>query len=219
MKPSRVVFCDFDGTITSRDTFVSMLEEFAPEIAKKLLPAIFRREITLKQGIHQTFGSISAIHYPEIIEYMAHQPIRPGLLKFLEFLARVKVPFVIVSGGLTDMVSAVLKRQQLIDYVAAIYAGEVDTTGKFLRAYSTIESDSEFVAKARAMAKYPAVEKIAIGDSVTDINMALSADLVFARDRLIQYLDTENKPYIQWENFYDIQNYLANHWQTNRVTE
>ena len=213
MKSSRVVFCDFDGTITSRDTFVSMLEKFAPEIAAKLLPAIFRREITLKEGIYRTLGAISATYYPEIIEYMAYQPVRPGLIEFLQFLDRSKVPFVVISGGLTDMVNAVLKRQQLTDYVAAIYAGEVDTSGEFLRVYSTIESELEFVAKVRAMAKYPAVEKIAIGDSVTDINMALAAELVFARDRLMQYLDIENKPYIQWENFYDIQNYLANHWQ------
>ena len=52
------------------------------------------------------------------------------------------------------------------------------------------------------MAKYPADEKIAIGDSVTDINMSLAADLVFARDRLIQYLDAENKPYVRWAKLF-----------------
>ena len=213
MKPSKVVFCDFDGTITTQDTFVSMLEKFAPETAQKLLPAIFKREISLKEGIHQTLGTISAVVYPEIIEYIACQPIRAGLLELLEFLNRYQVPFVVLSGGLTDMVNAVLERQQLRQHVTAIYAGKADTTGKLLRAYSTIESEDEFVAKAKAMAKYPAQEKIAIGDSVTDINMSLAADLVFARDRLMEYLDAENKPYIQWDNFYDVQNYLFDRWQ------
>ena len=213
MKPSRVVFCDFDGTITTQDTFVSMLEKFAPEIAQKLLPAIFRREISLKEGVHQTLGTISATVYPEIVEYIACQPIRPGLLELLEFLDRLKIPFIVVSGGLTDMVNAVLQRQQLLESVTAIYAGEVDTTGELLRAYSIIESEDEFVAKAKAMAKYPAQEKIAIGDSVTDISMSLAADLVFARDRLMQYLDVENKPYIQWNNFYDVRKHLSYRWQ------
>jgi 2-hydroxy-3-keto-5-methylthiopentenyl-1-phosphate phosphatase len=36
--------------------------------------------------------------------------------------------------------------------------------------------------QAIAMAKYPAQEKMALGDSVTDINMSLAADLVLARD-------------------------------------
>ncbi|MBE9043808.1 MtnX-like HAD-IB family phosphatase [Pleurocapsales cyanobacterium LEGE 10410] len=216
MKPSRVVFCDFDGTITTQDTFISVLEKFAPEVSAKLLPVIFRREITLKEGIRQTLGSISATCYPEIIEYIAEQPVRPGIREFLDFLNHREVPFVVISGGLTDMVEAVLKRQQLINSVTEIYAGEVDVTGKLLQVYSSLESDREFVAKAKAMENYPAQEKVAIGDSVTDINMSLAADLVFARDRLIEYLDTENKSYVRWQNFFDVRDYLAAHWQTTK---
>lgn len=212
MNSSRVVFCDFDGTITTQDTFVGVVEKFAPEAAQKLLPAIFRREITLKAGIHQTLGSIPAIHYAEIIEFMSCQPIRPGLRDFIEFLNDVEVPFVVISGGLTGMVEAVLERQGLTENVTAIYAGAVDTTGQFLRAYSTIESDTEFVAKAMVMNQHPTQEKIAIGDSVTDINMSLAADLVFARDRLMQYLDTENKPYVPWQDFFEIKDYLTALW-------
>ncbi len=48
MNPSKVFFCDFDGTITSQDTFVGVLEKFTPEVAAKLLPMIYRQEITLK---------------------------------------------------------------------------------------------------------------------------------------------------------------------------
>lgn len=215
MNSSRVVFCDFDGTITTEDTFVCVLEKFAPEAAERLLPAIFNREITLKAGIRQTLGSIPAIHYAEIIEFMSHQPIRPGLKDFIEFLNHAEVPFVVISGGLTAMVKAVLDRQQLTEKVTAIYAGEVDNTGELLRAYSTMASDTEFIAKAMIMAQYPPQEKIAIGDSVTDINMSLAADLVFARDRLMGYLDRENKPYIQWQDFFEIKDYLSARWYSS----
>jgi 2-hydroxy-3-keto-5-methylthiopentenyl-1-phosphate phosphatase len=216
MNPSRVVFCDFDGTITTQDTFVTMLEKFTPEAASQFLPAIFRREMTLKQGIYHTLGSIQTVHYAEIIEFIAHQPIRPGLKEFLEFLNDAEVPFIVLSGGLTDMVRAVLERQELIGSVRAIYAGEVALTGDFLQAYSKIESDTEFVAKARVMEKYPAQEKIAIGDSVTDINMSLAADLVFARDRLKQYLAIEQKPCLPWQDFFEIKDYLAARWQISQ---
>lgn len=213
MKFSRVVFCDFDGTITTEDTFVTMLEKFAPEVSAKLLPVIFNRQMTLKEGIKQTLGSVSSIHYPEIIEHMAHQPVRSGLEEFADFLKDLEIPLIVISGGLTDLVKAVLERQQLIEKVTAIYAAQADTTGERLRVYSTIESDTELVAKVKAMAKYPAAEKVAIGDSVTDINMALAADVVFARDRLVGYLDAENKPYIKWDNFRDVRDRLATRWQ------
>lgn len=213
MNLSRAVFCDFDGTITTQDTFVSMLEKFAPEAAAQLLPAIFRREITLKAGIHKTLGSIPAIYYESIIEFMSHQPIRSELPEFIDFLNDRQVPLIVISGGLTVMVEAVLERHQLLDKITAIYAGDVDASGEFLTVHSTLESDTEFIAKAMVMAKYPAQEKIAIGDSVTDINMSLAADLVFARDRLIDYLDLEYQPYVRWQNFGEIKNYLTAHWQ------
>jgi 2-hydroxy-3-keto-5-methylthiopentenyl-1-phosphate phosphatase len=213
MNSSRVVFCDFDGTITTKDTFVTMLEKFAPETAAQILPAIYRREITLKAGIGKTLGAIPARDYPAMIEFMAGQPVRPGLQEFIDFLNNVEIPFVVISGGLTGMIKAVLEHQGLLNSVKAIYAGEVDTTSDFLQPYSLISSDTEFVAKAIAMNKYSAQEKIAIGDSVTDINMSLAADVVFARDRLQHYLDLENKSYIQWNDFFEIRDYLAASWQ------
>jgi 2-hydroxy-3-keto-5-methylthiopentenyl-1-phosphate phosphatase len=215
MNSSRVVFCDFDGTITTKDTFVSVLEKFAPKAAVQILPAVFRREITLKAATNKTLGSISAQDYPAMIEFIAQHPVRPGLKEFIEFLNDATIPFVIISGGLTGMVKAVLEHQQLMDGVTAIYAGEVETIGEFLQPYSAISNDTEFVAKEIAMAQYSAQEKIAIGDSVTDINMSLAADLVFARDRLKQYLDAENKPYVQWHDFWEIRDYLAASWQVN----
>ena len=213
MKSKRVVFCDFDGTITTEDTYVKVLEKFAPEAAAMFLPIIFSRKMTLLEGIRQTIGSIPSVYYPQIIEHIAHCPVRPGLKEMLDFLNNYDITFVVISGGLIDLVQAVLEEQKLIGQVKAIHAGQVDTTGKYLRVYSDIESKTELVAKALAMQKYPAAEKIAIGDSVTDINMSLAADLVFARDRLKGYLDTEEKSYITWSNFFDVRDHLANRWQ------
>ena len=216
MKFSRVVFCDFDGTITTEDTFVSVLEKFAPTISAKLLPIIYERKMTLKEGIKQTIGSIPSVHYPEIIEYIAHRPVHPGLTEFADFLNDLDIPLVVISGGLIDIVEAVLQEQKLIDKVTAIHAAQADTTGDLLRVYSAFEGETELVAKVKAMGQYPTEEKIAIGDSVTDINMALAADLVFARDRLVGYLNAENKSYTKWQDFFEIRDCLASRWQIDR---
>lgn len=215
MKFSRVVFCDFDGTITTEDTFVSVLEKFTPEVSAKLLPIIFDRKMTLKEGIKQTIGSIPAIDYPEIIDYIARHPVRSGLREFADWLHNLDIPLVVISGGLIDIVKAVLQEQQLLDKVTAIHAAEVDATGDYLEVSSAFEGDTELVAKVKAMNIYPAAQTIAIGDSVTDINMALAADLVFARDRLVGYLDVEPKSYVEWQDFFEIKDYLTSYWQLN----
>ena len=216
--PKRVVFCDFDGTITAVETFAGMLKEFAPELSAQIMPQIYARRLTLREGVRQMLESIPSRRYPEIMAYAQDKPLRPGLGELLDFLDTQGVPLMIVSGGLRGMVERVLSRQSqgqipLIQRVSSISAVEIDPSGDYLRVHSEFEGETELVAKVKVMAKYPAEEQIAIGDSVTDINMALKADVVFARDRLIQYMEAENKPYIRWNDFFDVRDRLAERWQ------
>ena len=209
----RVVFCDFDGTITAIETFAGMLKEFAPDLSAKIMPEMYARRLTLREGVRQLLESIPSKRYPEILEYASDKEIRPGLEELLDFLDNQGVPFVIISGGIRGMVEKVLSRQNLLARAASISAVELDTSGDYLRVHSEFEGETELVAKVQVMATYPAQETIAIGDSVTDINMALKADLVFARDRLIDYMEAQNKPYISWNDFFDVRDRLAERWQ------
>lgn len=209
---SKVVFCDFDGTITAIETFAGMLKEFSPELSAELMPKMYHRQISLRVGVRQILESISSTCYSDILAYAQDKPIRAGLAEFLDFLQVQKVPFVVVSGGLREMVEMVLIREGLLNKVSAIFAVDIDLNSPQLKVCSDFEDQTELVAKVKVMAQYSVDESIAIGDSLTDINMASAADLVFARDRLIDYMEAEHKPYIPWHDFTDIQNYLAKHW-------
>ncbi len=209
----RIVFCDFDGTITAVETFAGMLKEFAPTLSERIMPQLYDRTLTLRDGVRQLLESIASTKYPEILDYAANKPIRPGLAELLDFLSTQSVPFVVVSGGVREMVENVLKREGLLERVSAIAAVDIDRKGEYLQVFSEFEADEELVSKVKVMSAYPAEETVAIGDSVTDINMALNADLVFARDRLIDYLEAEGKPYLRWHDFFDIRDSLKQHWQ------
>lgn len=201
----RIVFCDFDGTITAQETFVAVLKEFAPELAAELIPQMYSLKLTLRDGVRQILESIASSRLPEIIDFTSTQPMRAGLPELLDYLDSQHVPFVVVSGGLRLMVEAVLG--ELIQRIHAIYAIDVDTSSSYLRVLSSYEGETELVDKVKVMELYPA-DAIAIGDSVTDLNMASSAPIVFARDRLAQYLDERNKQYIPWNNFFDVRDRL-----------
>ena len=202
----RIVFCDFDGTITAEETFVAVLKRFAPDLAAQLIPQMYSRQLTLRQGVRQILESIPSSSYPEIIEFTKPQLIRPGFQELLDWLESEKVPIVVISGGLRGMVEVVLG--DLLGRIQAIHAIDVDSSGSYLRVVSEYEGGTELVNKVQVMAQYPDVEKIAIGDSITDFNMALEAPTVFARDRLAQYLDQQQKPYIAWNDFFQVRDYL-----------
>ncbi|EAW39121.1 HAD-IB family phosphatase [Lyngbya sp. PCC 8106] len=207
---NKIIFCDFDGTITAQETFVAMLKQFTPQISAEIMPKLYNRELTLRQGVRQMLESIPSVRYQEVIEFSRHQQIRPGLVELIDFLDAQAVPLVVVSGGIRVMVETVLG--DLVNRVAAIYAVDIGTQGEYWQVHSEFEGDTELVAKVKIMDLYESDEKVAIGDSVTDLNMALSVPLVFARDRLAQYLNEQQKPYIVWNNFFEVRDYLARHW-------
>ncbi|MDZ8225281.1 HAD-IB family phosphatase [Nostoc sp. ChiVER01] len=209
----RIVFCDFDGTITVEETFVAMLKQFTPEVAAQVLPEIYARRVTLRHGVRQMLESVPSSSYPAIIEFTRSQPIRSGFSEFLDFLATEQIPLVVVSGGLQGMVEAVL--EPFGTRISAIHAIDVKTAGSFLSVNSRYEGGSEMVAKAQIMATYDVDESIAIGDSITDWSLALAASLVFARPPLTQYLEEHQKFYLVWDDFVDVRNQLAE-WLINK---
>ena len=208
--PQRVVFCDFDGTITVEETFVGMLKQFAPEKSSQLMPEMYARRLSLRSGVRQLFESIPSECYGDIVDFSRGKPMRPGLVELLDFLDAHRVHFVIVSGGLRVMVEAVMG--DLVQRASAIYAVDLDATGPRLQVNSEFEGDDELVSKVRVMGQYRASEQVAIGDSLTDFNMALEASSVFARDRLAEYLDEQQKPSIKWDNFFDVLDNLSQKW-------
>ncbi|MGL5081448.1 MAG: HAD-IB family phosphatase [Microcoleaceae cyanobacterium] len=210
---SSIVFCDFDGTITAEETFVGMLKRFAPEVSAEIMPLLYTHQMTLRQGVRAMLESIPSSCYPEVIEFARTKSIRPGLAEFITFLEAQDVPFVVVSGGIRGMIETVLK--ELLHRIAGIYAVDIDTRGEYWQVHSNFEVGTELIAKVQVMEQYHADEKIAIGDSITDLNMALTTPLVFARDRLAKYLDESQKNYVLWTDFFDIKSYLAQHWNCN----
>jgi len=198
----QIVFCDFDGTITVEETFVGMLKHFAPELSAQLIPEMYARRLTLREGVRQLLESIPSERYQEIIEFSKGKLMRPGLVELLDFLDTQGVPFVVVSGGIRVMVETVMG--DLAARAEAIYAVDLDAGGSYLKVFSEFEGDTELVSKMRVIELYEADEWVAIGDSVTDLNMARVAPVVFARDRLAEYLDEEHKSYIRWNDFFDV---------------
>jgi len=206
----RIVFSDFDNTITDRETFVANMKKIAPEMYEKLAPEMYALRLTIRQGVRMLLESIPSNRYPEMLANIRKQRIRPGFGRFLDFLDARDVPMVVVSGGLCGLVIAGLGNFQR--RVRDIHAADVNTDGERLQVISEFEAGDELVAKAKIMALYEYDESVAIGDSYADLNLAMKSDIVFARDKLCDYLDERGKTYIRWQDFDDIRIELEKVW-------
>ena len=206
-----IVFSDFDGTIALHDTFVDLLKKFStPGLADRLMAQMYAQTLTLRKGVTQLLESIPSDQYLNIIEFSKTHPIRSGFPEFLDFLESHDVPCVVVSGGIRIMVETVL--EEFKPRLAGLHAVDLDASGDYFNVIPNYAGETELVAKVNIMAKYEFDQSIAIGDSITDCNMAMAADLVFARDRLAKYLDEQGKSYVPWNDFFEIRDYLDQHW-------
>ncbi len=206
MGKRRIIFCDFDGTITAEESLEAAFNRFLPGRWPPMKEKLLAGSITLRESVRMMLESIPASDYPKILEFVKTIPIRPGLEALLDFLEAHQIPFVIVSGGLRGMVNSRLGR--LIQRAKAVIAADVDTDGEYLSVRSQYEKGTELVAKADVLSAYDANERIVVGDGLTDLNMAKAADLIFARDSLAGFLDRMGIAFRQWSDFFDIRDQL-----------
>jgi 2-hydroxy-3-keto-5-methylthiopentenyl-1-phosphate phosphatase len=209
-RPRRVVFCDFDGTITPEDTFVRMAETFAPAAWERIRHDLFSFRLPLRQAVEQLMEAIPSLHYADILDFVGRYPMRPGFVELLDFLEAQHIPLVVVSGGLRGMVESVVGH--LKPRFAALIGGEVDFSRDYLQVTSPYASASELVAKVRVLEQFQPEESVAIGDSITDVNLALRASLVFAKQPLSNYLDERGKSWLPWTDFICVRDELARRW-------
>ncbi|MFW6429112.1 MAG: HAD-IB family phosphatase [Desulfosalsimonas sp.] len=201
------VFCDFDGTITARESLQAVFERFVPDKWEDMKHKLVSGSVTLRTGVREMIESIPSKSYGEVLSFVGRIPLRPGFEEFLDYLDCRGIPFVIVSGGVRGMVEAGLG--PLIKRAYRVFAADVYDTGPYLKVHSQFEGGSELVAKVEVMRLFDADPRIVIGDGMTDYNMAGNADLIFARGSLARYLEKSGIDIIRWEDFNDIRKELG----------
>lgn len=200
------VFCDFDGTITARESLQAVFEQFVPDKWRDTEQQLVSGSVTLRTGVRRMLESIPSEQYREVLSFVSKIPLRPGFEEFLDFLDSRGIPFVIVSGGVRGMVEAGLG--PLIKRAHRVFAADIDAAGPYLKVYSEFEAGDELVAKVEVMKLFDADLRIVIGDGMTDYNMAKNGDIVFARGSLARYLEKSGIDHIKWKDFNDIKKEL-----------
>lgn len=203
----KILFVDFDGTVTSEETLEGILRRFTDpgEYAKG--EAEFRAgRIGLPELLTYAFSTIPYSRMEDIMEYVRGVELRPGFDAFLDTAGAMGIPVVIISGGLRSYVEEILEpyREKILD----VYSIDSDCVDGYIRLLPEYRSDRELMNKTAVMKRYDFGQSICIGDGYTDIIMAMAADTVFARDVLAEHLAKAKKPFYRWGDFFDVEKVL-----------
>lgn len=205
---SIAVFCDFDGTVTETDNIIAIMKYFNPPGWIQLKDAILTQKISVREGVGLMFSLLPSSLKKEIIQFALHNAkIRAGFADFIDFLKQERIPLYIVSGGIDFFVHSILEP---FVPIADIFCNGSDFSKESIEILWPHSCDSNCdhdcgCCKPSIIRALDGDElyKIVIGDSITDLQAAIQADFVLARDLLLekcQEFDIPHRPFI---SFYD----------------
>ena len=208
MKNSKIaVLSDFDGTITTNNVLNSLYGKFAPPSYRETLERWNRGEISTMEEIETVFATISASRV-EMESFLDSVELDPGFPSLLNYCLEAGIKFVIVSDGLVWYIEYIMRHQE-IQEVEEVYACEIHfDQGGYRFSYPWFDPSTPMrsVSKSTIVRDYQSwgYKVVFIGDGVSDFEAAQVADIVYARDVLLDYTKDHGIQAREFSNMGDI---------------
>ncbi len=188
------VLCDFDDTAADQNVAHLLLAQFAGGRDRQHNDAMRSNSISFREyqerAFDETTGSLE-----EMTQHVANSAtLRPGFVESVAAAKRVRATFTVVSAGLEFYISAALKKAKMADLpIVAVRAARSSPTGPLRYDYGTVSNACDMkwaTCKCRSVeeAKAAGLFTVFVGDGTrSDACAAAKADVVFARDRLLEH--------------------------------
>lgn len=201
MKNIDVIYCDFDGTITKKDSVNEFFEMYAPKWreSEKLW---IEGKISSKENSIIQVGLLKKVTQKQLDDYINSIEIDDYFLGFVDYVKSKNIKLTILSDGFDLFIKKVLERYNLkIPY----YANHLNyKNGKFSIEFPYYNENCN---KKSGMCKCEKVKEsnfCYIGDGTSDLCIAEKADILFATKNLHIYCKEHNIKHANFKSFCDI---------------
>lgn len=206
-----VFISDFDGTLTDKDFYQMIIDDYLGEKGDNLLKAWKANEFKDKDFLDKIYSAINRSEN-EILEYILRIEWDNTANEVIKKVQGSGGDFVILSAGTSYYIDRLLKEKGLSEIEVYSNPGEYRDKGIHLNIdeNSPYYSDYYGIDKAKVVSelkeKYSYVYYA--GDSSPDIPPCRIADVCFAKGALQDMLRNEKVDFIPMNNFKDIEKYL-----------
>lgn len=220
------VFCDFDGTISTRDIGNLLFRAYAGEAALENVERYLRGELSAQDYYRAQCAAVEHLTREDVERLADRCPIDPAFGEFVEFCSSTGIPVTIVSDGFDAYVKPFLHRHGFSHLTLFVNTLEFEKQGErtvIRPVFPYTDSECQRCAncKRNHLLNGAADEDVVvyIGDGYSDRCPARYADIVFAKGQLIPYCQQENITYHAFTTFADVQLTLRRLLQRNRVKQ
>ena len=202
MKVVKSIYCDFDGTITKKDSVNEFFERYAGDKWLESEKLWIEGKISSRENAIIQVGLLYNVTQKQLDDYINSIEIDDYFLEFVDFVKSNNIKLTILSDGFDLFIQNVLKRYKLsIPYYANKLIYE---NGKFSVEFPYYNENCD---KKAGMCKCEKVKEKSfcyIGDGTSDLCIAKKADVLFASKNLHIYCEDNNVRHIKFNSFCDI---------------
>lgn len=207
MKPL-LIACDFDGTITQRDTLHVIVEAFGVVgMWAELEPRLRRGEITVEQAMQDEFAAVRATPAQVRDVVRERAPVRAGFVEFARWCDDVGHRLIVFSNGFRSVIEPVLDDVGLANLEVVSHDALFSAEGCRL-VWSARGSRCELCGRPckrqPLRERWGGEELVYLGDGISDRCVSLLADVIFARDGLAAHLAGEGLAFEPFEDFHEV---------------
>ncbi len=170
-----------------------IIEEFGDREIYAETEHALERGLSLHEVIRIEMGTIRLPLEDAVAWVREHVTVRPGFRAFAEAHRPV-----ILSSGFTELIEPVLEREGVS---LEVHANRLDTSAGEWRPVWRDDAQCAECGEACKRAALPVSPVVYVGDGYSDRCVALAADRVFARDGLVDYLESKGVPFEPFEDF------------------
>jgi 2-hydroxy-3-keto-5-methylthiopentenyl-1-phosphate phosphatase len=204
MVPVGSILVDFDGTACLHDVAEHLLMRFGDASWPSYDEAWARGEIGARDGIRAQAAMLDA-PTDELLAYaLGHCPIDPTFVPFVGWAGVAGLPVTIVSDGFGFYIEPLLATAG-IEGVPVLTNAWLDRDVTFPNGHG--ECVGCGTCKMRAVLEAPGPVAF-VGEGDSDRFGALYADVVFAKDALVEWCRGDGVPFVPWNDFDDVRAHL-----------
>ena len=213
-----IIFCDFDGTITDRDSDSELFREVVD--LKGYQEQYRKREMTPRQYWNAVTSLAPPISDEQFAEFFQTFPIDETFITFAAFCKAHHIPLVIVSDGMEFYIRGIFAARGIQDLpifanATTILDGKISVSFPYANEHCVGTSANCKCSHLLKMS--PEDESIVyIGNGTSDRCPAQRSDIVFGKHRLAQFCEEQNIPYHPFKTFDDVKSQIETYLKKPR---
>lgn len=207
----KVVFCDFDGTITLEDTVDKFLEIYADSSWQEIEKLWVEKKIGSMECLERQLSLVKNITLKDVKDFCKSIKIDEGFVDLIEKINKLDYEFFILSDGFDLFIKEILENKKITNKRnIKVISNKLIVEKDKLKAYFPFSKKGceSGVCKCSFLESFKDYEKIYIGDGHSDFCASFLADKVFAKGKLASYLKEKGKSFTEFSLLKDIINEL-----------